>query len=64
MTDFQKHSLLHSRLQDLETSLYLIPTDYVLSMTDKEFSEFLELRECFTKLTNSVWRRLIFPEKS
>lgn len=63
MDDFHKQSLLHCRMSDIETALYLVPVEVIISMSDKDFKEFIALRSRFTKLTNRLWRELITPKK-
>lgn len=63
MDTFHKQALLHTRLSDIETDLYLIPLECVTSMSDKDFKEFIALRSRFTRFTNRLWRELITPNK-
>lgn len=59
MDKLQKQMLLHSRLSNIETALYLIPTEYITSLSDKEFKALLSLRARLTKFNTRLCRDIL-----
>lgn len=59
MDTLQKQMLLHSRLSNIETALYLIPTEYITALSDKEFKALLLLRARLTKFNTRLVRDII-----
>lgn len=59
MDTLQKQILLHTRLSNIETALYLIPSEYITALSDKEFKALLSLRARLTNFNTRLTRAII-----
>ncbi len=62
MDTLHKQMLLHSQLSNIETALYLIPTEYLTALSDKEFKALLLLRSRLTEFNTRLCRDIIKPK--